>query len=366
MSKIKPIINKDFKGLIQFSQNNNKRIFCYFRKNSSPLVFIFILLLFAFIISASPTFAKIQELDIYNEWYFPDSKLKTDKPFFLIQDYEKFYEFWNKSGFKGSAPYFDFDKYMVFVWAPGYTRKDYSEVNFDRLVYKDGSVLVLIDFKEKQHFFSSTHKPVKFAIFQKLKNMDIFVFKKIKTGWRSYSYQPIYAIWDMSGERTRPFEYVLMDQEKPPEYNLDTFEVANATNDTSTNNQVVYETSKPTNTNKSNVKPITVVKPQTQPQQRPSMTISTPRALPEPIAPKMQTAQQPVQPQSPTQTRPSQPSSQPSQPAQPPKQSGTVNNNPIVIGGAPAPKVDSSSKPETAPAGIDDDPLFGSEFDITF
>ena len=70
----------------------------------------------------------------------------------------------------------------------------------------------------------------------------------------------------------------------------------------------------------------------------------------------MQNATQPQQPRADT---PAKPTSKPSKPT------GVVSTSPIVIGGTPAPTTKSDTKPDAAP-GMGEDPLFGSEFDITF
>ena len=325
-----------------------------------------ILYLFTIILS-TPVFSQIQEVEIFNEWFIEDCSCSFQRQFFFIRDYESFNNFWKKLKLGNIAPYFDFDKYMVFVWAPGLTRKECSKVSFERLLYKEGNLLLLMDFADSDKFYGRLRRPVKFSIFQSVKNSDLFVFKKIKTGWQQYDYKPIYSVWNMDTERKRSLIYTMMDKTEAPKITLATYsafvtppEKKQAKNETSTESvQTVQPVRQnPSNIgNKSKVEPIRVVAAPRQPSTpKQTASIQTPRALPEPISPKMQTATQPQQPRADT---PAKPTSQPSKPT------GVVSNSPIVIGGTPAPTTKTDSKPDAAP-GMGEDPLFGSEFDITF
>ena len=140
-----------------------------------------------------------------------------------LMQYE-FNDFWPKTKLKGIAPYLDFDKYMIFGWTPGYTRKDCSKVYFEKLIYKDGCLLVLIDFADDYREYVQGKRPLKIAIFPKVKPCDVFIFKKIKKGWRKYEWKPILTMWDMSGIRQRPFQIVMVDKEEEKPIQLATYE----------------------------------------------------------------------------------------------------------------------------------------------
>ncbi len=322
------------------------------------LAFVIILFSFIFVL---PVLAQVSEVEIFNEWFLEDCPCSFERPFFLIRNYEDFNIFWQKIKLGNAAPYYDFNKYMVFVWAPGYTRKNCSKVNFERLLFKEGNLLLLVDFDDSSKFFGQLRRPVKIAVFQKVKDSDLFVFRKIQIGWKSYDYKLVYKVWNMEFERKRPLEITLMDREIAPKYALATF---SGTLEESDDNEVPEEQTtqvavQPKEESKSKVEPVRIV---TAPKQtssaRQPTTVQTPRALPEPISPKMQTA---VQPQTPRNTSPNQTTTT----SQPPKTTGVVSTSPIVIGGTPAPTVKPDSKSEVAP-GMGEDPLFGAEFDITF
>lgn len=249
-----------------------------------------------------------RELDIYDEWFCTDSSLQPERPYFLIRNYEDFCEFWNKTEFEGIAPYIDFNKYMIFVWAPGPTQKDASRVVFERLVYKEDCLLMLMDFAEEHKSYGRMKRPVKAAILPIFAKGDVFVFKKIKKAWQTYEWKPVFAIWDMQNERSRPFEYVMMDRQERPVYQLATGSFVEIT------------------------------------------------------LPRQEAVSQPVETQM-TAASSNQSSNAARTAQQRPK--AEESNAPISIGDAPPMEVDPEIKPETAP-GMGEDPLFGSEFDITF
>ena len=322
-----------------------------------------------------PIFAQVQELDIYNEWYSSDSTFYSPREFLLIRDYQNFNELWKKTELGKIAPYLDFNKYMVLVWVPGYTRRDCSVINFERILYKEGNLLLIMDFLDNEKRFGPKKRPIKIAIIQNVKDCDLFVFKKIQVGWQKYDFKPIYSLWDMSDKRKRPLDFAVMDRDEGPVIVLatETRELIVKENEDIAKEKArraalaAATQAAKEKEEKQAVKPIAIVaapKPVTQTRQ-PS-TIQSPRALPEAITPRMQSATQPQTQR--TVYNPVKPN-QPSQPAQttqqPSKQSGVVTTSPIKIGGTPAPTVSSDSKPDAAP-GMGEDPLFGSEFDITF
>lgn len=301
--------------------------------------YICLLLVFIFC-STAFVLGQTKELDIYDEWFCTDSKLRSERPYFIIRNYEDFFEFWSKTEFGGIAPYIDFSKYMVFVWAPGSTKRDLSKVIFERLVYKEGCLLVLIDFAEEYKYYGSTKRPVKAAILPIFPQGDVFVFKKIKKAWQVYEWKPVFAIWDMKNERNRPFKYVLMDRQERPVYQLATasFEVALSSGSEKRN------IAEPARVEVSQAKPSA---PYTKPVE---ITLPRQGAVSKPA-----------------EVKPSPPStsSQGSARTTTQRPRVEVSNAPISIGNEPPAKIDPEIKPEVAP-GMGEDPLFGSEFDITF
>ena len=118
------------------------------------------------LMSNFPIFAQVQELDIYNEWYSSDSTFYSQREFLLIRNYQTFNELWKKTELGKIAPYIDFNKYMVLVWAPGYTRRDCSIINFERILYKEGNLLLIMDFLDKDKRFGPKKRPIKIFIFK--------------------------------------------------------------------------------------------------------------------------------------------------------------------------------------------------------
>ena len=306
-----------------------------------------------------PAFGQTQELEIYNEWYCSDSKLLPERPFFVIRDTLEFHSFWSKTNFGGYPPHIDFDKYMVFVWAPKPTRKDCKKVEFETIIYKDGSLLVIMNFEGFDKYMTGTlKKPIKAAIFPKIKSGDIFIYSKKKIGWEKYEYIPYYALWDMDNDRKKPFEFVYIDKENKPLY-----EVATTTGNTSISAATTIATKN--NELDSKINPVVSAEPESSVYTPRQSAVSMPKQLPEAQTLSMpreatQTSVQPVQTntvvQQTTSVTPSSPAS---------TVTAKTTSEPINIGNTPAPKIDKDTKPEVAP-GMGEDPLFGSEFDITF
>ena len=314
------------------------------------LLFLFIFFLLFY---SSNLFAQTKELDIYTEWYSKNCLYESDRPYFFIKDMINMKKFWEKANIDEKIPHIDFEKFMVFVWLPGYSRRDLSDVYFESLVYKEGCLQVLIDFAEDIKKYTQGGRPAKIAIFPYVKPCDVFIFKKVKKGKKKYEWKPIYALWDMSSKRNRPFEYVLADQ--PPEepvIQLATYDDLIEKKDQKDSSDKKESKEEVRETNKqSSVSPVKIVYVPTQ-NNRPKTDYSIkPRVQPsQPISSKPQPVvnQQQVQPQI---------------KQQPIKPSGSTKDSPISIGGTTAST--DTPKPQTTP-GMGEDPLFGSEFDITF
>ena len=318
-------------------------------KKISLLLYIVVILLIN-----SSAFGQTRELELYNEWFVEDCDFKTERPFFFIRERGLFHDFWREVNLGNNPPYIDFDRYMIFGWAPGYTWNDYSKVAFERIIYKEGCLLVLMDFVENNRHFGAKKRPVKFVILPIVKPCDVFFFRKIKKGWRKYEWKHFYSLWDMSGERKRPFEIVMIDKEKEEQIvlatytpELDKINIAKKTDEVSDEVDEAKSAPKPTH----RIKPVAIV------TNKPIQAIPAKPVVTQPQQPASQPASQG---QSKAQTQPTQTS-----PKAETKQKPVVSNAPIDFGGGSKPPSEPESKPATVP-GMAEDPLFGSEFDITF
>lgn len=315
-------------------------------KKISITILIFFLMTFCL-----PSFGQTTELELYNEWFVEDSSYNAERPFFFIRDSIFFHNFWKFTKLGNTPPYIDFDKFMIFVWAPGYTRKDYSKVSFERILYKNGCLLVLMDFVDSSRHYGAKKKPLKFIILPVVQPCDTFFFRKIKKGWRKYEWKHFYSLWDMSKERKRPFEIVMLDKEKEEQIVLATY-----TPDLE-QIKIAKNESESLEESKNNSKPAKTVKPVTIVTNKPIQQIAA--------QPVTQNTQQPVV----QKTASKQPSTQPQSTQKPQnKPSPVVSDAPIDFGGgneSSKSSVEAESKPASVP-GMAEDPLFGSEFDITF
>jgi len=155
---------------------------------------------------------KTVELGVYAEWRGDNCMYKSARPFFIIRDLYDLERFWQLSNSEDGMPAVDFEKYMLLVWAPGPTMFDYRPAVVERFIYQDGFFLVVMDMQRKdsggfwRRPFVATMLPNKTG--------DIFIMRKEVIGSR-VELKPLYTIWDMSGERTRPFEVAKITT--PPE-----------------------------------------------------------------------------------------------------------------------------------------------------
>lgn len=155
--------------------------------------------------------AKIVELDVYADWNGRDCSFKADKPFFLIRDIYDLDRFWKQANSDEPMPGIDFEKYMLLVWCPGASLFDYRPVRVDRFIYKEGNYFVLMEFERKdtggfwRNPFMATLLPV-------ARSGDICIMRKEVKGANKIAWKPMFTIWDMSGERNRPFELVKIDE----------------------------------------------------------------------------------------------------------------------------------------------------------
>lgn len=276
-----------------------------------------ILLLIALVFAAVSAEAQLVELKVYREWRGSKSDYRADRPFFLITDRYELERFWRSCNSDEAMPWIDFEKYMIFVWHPGPSMFNHHDVRVERFVYKDGNHFILMSLSPKPSS-GIWHRPFVATALPRHESGDIFVKRKQELGFRQVAWEPIFTIWDMNQLRTAP----LVTVQLPPEQKSEEAFI--------TQSAVTKFTTK----------------------RGPVMT--TP-------------VKAPVDCQQQAQPRPTQ--------AQQAKTSGFADD---IFGGgfgsSSASTSDFSAKAEepsrpvvsAAPPALDDDPLFGSEFDIEF
>ena len=176
------------------------------------LILIAVLLLLPGQVSAQKTV----ELGVYADWRGDNCMFKSARPFFIIRDLYDLERFWQQANAAEGMPAIDFEKYMLLVWAPGPTMFDYRPAVIERFIYQDGFYIVVMDIARKdsggfwRRPFVATLLPSKTG--------DIFIMRKAVIGSK-VELKPLYTIWDMSGERTRPFEVArLATPPEPPKF----------------------------------------------------------------------------------------------------------------------------------------------------
>lgn len=279
--------------------------------------------------------AQVKELPVYNEWQGRNSTYNAEKPFFLIRDIHDLLQFWEKSGSDEPAPMIDFSKYMLLVWCPGASLFDHVPVRIERLLYKEGNYFVLMDFQRKDTG-GYWRRPFMATMLPLVTGGDFFIMRKVVRGAHDIDWKPVYTIWDMSGERKRDFEIASLDKEP-----------AKA--------EFIAHAPEP-----AGKKPETMVAAVPQKTEPENPFAETPA--------KSSAASGDVSAGKAPAAAPATPAVRPTQPAQ--TNANAIfpeDDNPFATPSAAA--TTTESKPVTAaPAAskIDEDPLFGTEFDITF
>jgi len=257
--------------------------------------------------------AKTVELPVYRDWRGNNCRFVSERPFFVIRDIHELERFWQKADAGEPMPWIDFEKFMLFVWSPGATMFDYRPVEVERLLYKDGSYIVLMNFQRKDTG-GFWRRPFVATMLPLIKSGDIFVKRKIEHSPQKTEWKALYTLWDMSGDRTRPFEIVQLDPDAQPE-------------------QFV--------------------------RHDPQKTEVTSQPVAEPAQPR------PAVQQSAAVTTPS------TQPTRPAPQPSNLDDDLFGSGFGQSPAAEKSPPPAApVPVKVDpafeEDPLFGTEFDITF
>lgn len=154
--------------------------------------------------------AQTVEMPVYNDWRGDNCQFKSERPFFLIRDFHDLERFWSKANTGEALPGIDFERYMLLVWAPGASLFDHRPVVVERLISKEGKYMVLMDFKRKDTG-GYWRRPFVATLLPLIRSGDIFIMSKHEKTFGKIEYKPLYTIWDMSGERQRPFEVAKLD-----------------------------------------------------------------------------------------------------------------------------------------------------------
>lgn len=276
--------------------------------------------------------AQVKELPVYNEWQGKNSTFQPDKPFFLIRDIHDLGRFWQKSGSDEPTPGIDFAKYMLLVWCPGSSLFDFVPVRIERFVYREGNYFVLMNF-ERKDTGGFWRRPFMATMLPRIDQGDIFIMRRVMRGAADFDWKPVFTIWDMGGDRKRPLEVAKLENPPPPATGFVT-EGSEADKVKTAEAVAAVSTSAA-----SEASPGTETEVAAAPT---SQTMSTSAEA----GNQTGTAFEPVA-------------------ASSAGSNVTRTGSEAAVTTAPAAQTSSPAKVST-PAAVDEDPLFGTEFDITF
>jgi hypothetical protein len=285
------------------------------------------LLTIFFVAIISLAHAQGQRVTIYNDWKSNQCNYTTERPFTIIKSALEFHNFWEKSGIKDVEPAIDFQRFMVFLWIPGSTLYDVLETQIDEVRYQPEACLVLFNFKRKMS--GKWNKPVVATVLPKIENVDFFIYKRVERGHlKAPTWQHYTSIWDMNKQRTKDF---MVAEVNPEEKLSDDFIIEK-------NTQAYKDIFKEINSS-----PMVASTASTQKKTFASLVKPEPSKQPEPIR----------------QPEPAKPFTPP-----PPRHQHPIREE--AAKSQPAPKVQPATFQQRLPALMEEDPLFGSEFDIQF
>ena len=297
-------------------------------------VLLCLLLVLAYSVAWLPTaIAQTKELPVYNEWQGRDCRFTSDRPFFLIRDIHDLSRFWAESGSDEPAPGIDFAKYMLLVWCPGASLFDFVPVSVERFVYREGNYFVLMSF-ERKDTGGFWRRPFMATMLPLVESGDIFVMRKVPRGANATDWQPVYSIWDMSGDRKRPLEVAQL--ETMPLADPGFVTAGSAGQNTEPAVAVAAGNDQPGSIQGQQVA--------ATPAQEPATAVSAPTSTSGGMAQ--------------TETAPAAES--------PVAGTGGTSQTGSQFPATPSEPVKNSTLPAATTPAIDEDPLFGSEFDITF
>lgn len=277
------------------------------------------LLAFIFCLFAVLTNAQTVELKVYRDWRGSESNYKALRPFFTISDIYELKNFWKDCNSKEAMPSIDFDRAFLLVWHPGSVMYDHHGFKIEKFVSINNQLLVIIDY-EKWSRGGFWRKPFVATLLSRPENFGNIHIQQ-KPVRQNNNYAHLFTIWDMNQVVTQ--QHVLPTVTPKTSYEQNT----------KTSQQIsLYSPPTPTTTSQVTYTPT----PQTQIQKSTySQNLHS----------------------KPTQSVVSQ---------RPPPTSTT---KPANVGFAP-PKTQATPKTQTTetrlPPAMEDDPLFGSAFDIKF
>ncbi len=177
------------------------------------------LVLIALLLAATTVFAgKTIELEVFRDWRGSNSQFKSSRPFFTITDIYELERFWSAANADESMPWLDFEKYMLLVWNPGPSLFDHQPVKVDKFLYRDGKFFVVMDL-EKKSSGGYWRRPFVATLLPKVKKGDLFIMRKDHVSYNKVKFRHEFTIWDMSPDRNMPFEVAKLESpEKKPEF----------------------------------------------------------------------------------------------------------------------------------------------------
>ncbi|GEM_PF-1255069 len=311
-------------------------------------------LLLTILLFSTTLMAKTIELEVFRDWRGNNCEFKSSRPFFTITDVYDLEQFWEKANADESMPWLDFEKYMLLVWNPGPSLFDHDPVKINKFLYKDGRFIAIMDLEKKQSG-GFWRRPFVATLLPRIKKGDIFIMRKIEVGFRKFKYENVFTLWDMSADRSMPFDMVKLDEP-----------VGEA--------QFIDPTRYPKDEQPGQMQIAS------RPPAQPITTTAAPQADENPFAEAVEKPAAPAQKPVAALSEPQQPVSASAVPVKKP-----VSTTALVAEaeakdkdgdffpdfGTPEsdnkkPEVQSKpAKTSTAPA-VDEDPLFGEEFDINF
>lgn len=146
---------------------------------------------------------------IHDQWSGTDSHYSGNPTFFLIRTLDEMNSFWEKHHPGEEIFHVDFNKVMLFVWAPGKSLFDYCPTQVVRF-FKEGNRFSLLLAFERKRTGGYWRNPYLIAILGKVEKGDIDIYRIGSKLLDEPERMPLCTIWDMGGERKVPCTVVTL------------------------------------------------------------------------------------------------------------------------------------------------------------
>lgn len=153
--------------------------------------------------AAAPAGVPEAVLPVFYQWSGTQGKALNDRPYFLIRDLDTLTKFYARVPFESSLPHVDFGKSMIFVGFPGPTLFDHQPFRIAGFFRRNQRYTVLLDL-DRRRTGGFWRNPFVVGLLPAIPAADVDVMKVGNPQKGEPTRVPLFTVWDMSRQRSRP------------------------------------------------------------------------------------------------------------------------------------------------------------------